>query len=201
MQDFIIVSAYTKETPYELIIKNLEDDCKKINLPFDFLAYASTGSWVENTMLKPKLIIELLEKNKSKFKNIVWVDADARIMSEPKYFMQLSKEQIDFSVFQMGSMSRVTSGTIFIKNKENVIKFITEWKTRCSTDLERRGDQHILRKLIKDNGYQKYKIIFKSLPYSYCYVFDDSLRKLAPNIKSIEGLPVIKHMQASRKNK
>jgi len=39
------------------------------------------------------------------------------------------------------------------------------------------------------------------LPYSYCYVFDDSLRNLAPEIPPLEGDAVIVHTQASRKNK
>lgn len=196
--NFLIFSAYTKDTNYENIIINLKNDCARLQIPFISLEYASTGSWVENTMLKPKNILDIWDTASKQFKYIIWIDADARVLSYPKYFSTLIEEDIDFSVFQMGSISRVTSGTIFIKLSDKMREFVEAWLKICQTSKERRGDQHSLRQLIASDIYQIKKIKYTSLPYSYCYVFDDTLRKLEPTIAPLTGEPVIRHEQASR---
>lgn len=200
-KDFVIVSAYTKDTNYAKIIKNLESDCLKLKIPYHFIEYNSVGVWVENTMLKPKIILSDWEELKYFYKNLIWIDADARINSYPKYFSELNDQQKDFSVFQMGSISRVTSGTIFIRLNDKMKEFVESWRDICQTTKQRLGDQQCLRELISKGIYQKLNINYKSLPYSYCYIFDDTLRKLEPKIEPLTGIPVVCHMQASRDRK
>lgn len=200
-KEFVIVSAYTKKTNYENIIKNLEQDCKKFEVPFHKIGYESTGSWVENTMLKPKIILQDWDELSYFYKNLIWIDADARLTKYPKYFSELESEGRDFSIFQMGSFHRVTSGTIFIRLNEKMKSFVSQWENKCKTTTERKGDQHSLRQIIADGIYSTLMVNYKPLPYSYCYVFDDSLRKLSPSIPKLEGEPIVLHTQASRNRK
>jgi len=201
LNDFVVVSAFTKKTNYESIIKNLESDCKNLKIPYYFMGYESTGEWVENTMLKPSLILSAWGELKKSYKNLIWIDADARINSYPKYFSRLTEEERDFSVFQMGSLSRVTSGTIFIRISDKMESFVKEWNKLCQEAKNRKGDQQCLRDLIASGIYDYLKINYISLPYSYCYIFDDTLRKLEPKIEPLEEPSVICHMQASRDRK
>jgi len=194
---FRIFTYYTENTPYEQEADNLQRDCERLKIAFEKFAVPSTGEWVENTMIKPTQISVALDCFSSS--NIVWIDADARIKSYPHIFDEYENDGIDFSVFQMGSQKRVTSGTIFMRNVPKVREFIHDWRLECRQCMDRIGDQHCLRKLIKREGYKKYDIKYRSLPYSYCYIFDDSLRRLAPNIPPLEGEPVVVHTQASRK--
>jgi len=194
---FSIFTFYTKNTPYEEEAKRLTKDCMKIGVPITVLKVSSTGSWVENTMLKPKMILKALER--TDYDCLVWVDADARMQLYPYFFEKLDRDGTDFSVFQMGSKSRVTSGTIFMRNNDKVKEFVSQWMHVAEKSKERLGDQHALRHLIKKCGYKKFNIKYKPLPYTYCYIFDDSLRHLAPNIKPLNGPAVILHTQASRK--
>jgi hypothetical protein len=195
---FVIFTAFTKNTNYENIAKTLQQDCRSLQVPFYSLGYDSKDSWVENTMVKPKLILDAWDKLEENFYNLVWIDADARLEGYPKYFKELSDNEIDFSVFQMGAESRVTSGTIFIRLNSKMKEFVSRWNQLCETDKERKGDQHCLRKIIASGIYRQLGVGHKSLPYSYCYIFDDTLRKLAKNIKPLKEKPIIKHMQASR---
>ena len=196
---FEVFTFYTTNTPYEAEAELLQQDCKRLNIPFRKAATTSTGRWVENTMLKPSIILSELLRAKDEFDCIVWVDADARINSYPQVFADYDKEGIDFSVFQMGSRSRITSGTIFMRNNSSVQNFLRDWCTECYMSEERLGDQHSLRSLIRKKGYERYNINYKALPYSYCYIFDDSLRLLSPEIPPLKSDPVIVHTQASRK--
>jgi hypothetical protein len=152
-------------------------------------------------MVKPKIILQDWEELSYFYNNLIWIDADARLNSYPKYFSELSLEEIDFSVFQMGSIARVTSGTIFIKLSPKMKSFVSEWEIACRNSKERKGDQHCLRKLIEGGTYKRLGIKYKSLPYSYCFIFDDTLRKLEPSIPQLKEDPVITHEQASRNRK
>jgi len=198
--NFRLLSYYTQNTLYEEEIQKLRNDCKQLSVPLTITSTMSVGSWVENTMRKPYMILRAWDEIPTKA--IVWVDADARIKKYPSYFDELYLDNIDFSVFQMGSQSRITSGTIYMKKSPHVKKFIERWWELCQIDKERLGDQHTLRKLIKNEGYAKYNIKYRPLPYEYCYIYDDSLRKLAPNINPILNEDVVVlHTQASRKVK
>lgn len=196
---FTIFSFYTISTPYSREIQNLQKDCKNLSIPFMKVGTQPTGKWVENTMLKPSLILKAMDKCKTEV--LVWVDADARIKSYPTFFDELEKEKIDFSVFQMGSQSRITSGTIFMRVCPKIRTLLEAWAWMCKTSKERLGDQHELRKVIKRGAYKQIGLKYKALPYSYCFIFDDSLRNLSPSISPLEGDPVILHTQASRRYK
>jgi len=194
---FCIFTYYTKNTPYVQEAKKLQKDCKKLGVPFVKASVNPQGSWVENTMIKPKVILKALQT--TKYDCLVWIDADGRLKSYPSLFDKFDKNGVNFGVFQMGSKSRITSGTIFMRNNNRVRAFVQDWEELCRISHERLGDQHCLRALIDMNGYKIYKIKYKPLPYSYCYIYDDSLRQLAPKIPKLEGEPVILHTQASRK--
>ena len=194
---FNIFTYYTKNTPYKEEALSLKKDCKQFGVPFSCAVVKSQGKWVENTMIKPKIILKGLSS--SKHDCMIWIDADARLKSYPSLFDKLDQLGVDFAVFQMGSKSRITSGTIFMRNNKRVKAFIKDWMLLCKNTTIRLGDQHCLRDLINMGGYNTHKIVYKPLPYSYCFIFDDSLRQLAPHIPPLQGNPVVVHTQASRR--
>jgi hypothetical protein len=201
MSSFIIVSAYTTGTLYENEVKNLEKDCKKLSIPFYAHAYESTGSWVENTMKKPSILLECMDKLQDKYPTMVWVDADARINEYPSLFEEFDITGVDFSVLQIGGISRVLSGTVFMRLNQKIKILLYEWEKQCLTSSERLGDQKALRDIITNQFYSFLGIFFKSLPYSYCYIFDDTVRKISSSVPPLSGEPIIVHTQASRRAK
>ena len=87
--DYVCVAFYTRNTPYAEMIQDLEADCIKFNIPYKFKAYDSTGSWVQNAGLKPLFLLEMLD---TLSRNILYVDADARIRQRPILFDNFSNE-------------------------------------------------------------------------------------------------------------
>lgn len=197
--NFCIFSFYTKDTPYEDEIQILESSCRNLKVPFFKRSIGSSGKWVNNTMYKPQLILEFMEQ--TKYESIVWIDADGILKSYPQLFLQYLSDKVDLSVFRMGSQSRVTSGTIYLSNNDRVKSFVDIWKTFCEKTTKPLGDQDCLRRILKKGYDKKFELKREDLPYSYCYVFDDSLRTIAPNIDPLDTSPVIIHNQASRRFK
>jgi hypothetical protein len=197
--NFCVFSFYTENTPYEDEIHILETSCRNLKIPFQKSSIPSSGKWVNNTMHKPKLILEFMEK--TKYDAVVWVDADGVFKEYPQLFVQYLSDKVDFAVFRMGSRYRVTSGTIYLANNDRVKSFVNTWKEFCEGTKKPLGDQACLRKIIKKGYVSEYQLKREDLPYSYCYVFDDSLRMLSDEIEPLQTSPVIIHNQASRRFK
>jgi hypothetical protein len=195
--NYTVFSTYTPKSIYEKDAHTLKLSCKKFNVPCVILPQKDTKIWVENTMMKPSNILSFMEH--TDVEAVWWLDADAELLNHPQFFWCVLEEK-DFAVFSMGSRSRVCSGTLGFKNTPKVRDFVTEWAEECEKCKDRIGDQHCLRKLIKNGGYERHKICRSSLPYSYCYVFDGSLEKLQPKLKKPEKIVVL-HKQSSRKAK
>lgn len=197
--NFCVFSFYTKDTPYEDEIRILEASCKNLKVPFAKRSIGTSGKWVNNTMFKPQLILEFMEQ--TKYEAVIWIDADGVVKQYPQLFLQYLSDKVDFSVFRMGSRSRVTSGTIYLANNDRVKSFVSKWQEFCEKTKQPLGDQDCLRRIIKKGYVSEFELHREDLPYSYCYVFDDSLRMMSNEIPPLETSPVIIHNQASRRFK
>ena len=79
----IIVSYYTKNTPYEDVMKqHLLASLKKWNLKYDVEAIGDFGNWQQNTHYKAKFIKRKLLQHK---KPVVLIDEDAKIKKSARW--------------------------------------------------------------------------------------------------------------------
>ena len=172
---------YTEDTPYEEEVHKLQDSARKLALPITITGVPSKGKWELNCGIKPQFILTCLEAFPDD--DIVYVDADARIMQYPAIFDTLD---CDIAVhYREGT--ELLSGTIFIKNNERVKRLIADWIiAQQASPLM--WDQKVLQQLLDDNP----DLNVAELPATYCQIFD---------IMKDAGDPVILHTQASRINR
>jgi hypothetical protein len=193
---FKIVSFYTVGNYYEKVVQEkLIPSLQQLNLEFDIVKVADRGSWLANISYKPSVILETLNKNKSK--NIVYLDADASVECYPDLFDVIPEEYdigfhlLDHSKWynKKSDKKEVFNGTIFFRNNDKVISFVMEWRKKCF-DITIGEHQWFERLINKTNIVKCYH-----LPLEYSYIFSlPGNRK--PFIK-VEK-PVIVHYQASR---
>lgn len=176
-----IVAFYTKNTPYEEEIKNLESSINNLGLTYHLEEYEGQGSWVLNCGLKSTFIWEMLHKFPDE--DLLYVDADAIIHKRPQ--ASVMQGDICAHVCEGGEL---LSGTIFFKNNERTKKLVREWITKQKKDPNK-WDQKTLQEVIAVHG-PRIGIIFKELPPTYTKIFDQDW-----------GEPVIEHHQASRKHR
>ena len=181
---------------YENYFSILQESIKNFNLPFcGFELKSKTNSyvWEYITQLKPFVLLYILNKFK---KNIVWIDADAKIEKLPIYFLDVNNNiSVNYNFNKFYRKSELLSGTIFFKYSEISISILDDWikkteeinnnKIINKKDL---WDQYILQKVLEN--YKKY---IDELPKEYISIFDH------PDFKNLDW--VISHWQGSRQLK
>lgn len=183
-RSFIVSAFYTKDTPYEGEARKLKKTCKKFNIPYDIVGIPQQQNWEANCAQKPRIIKEALLRHEDK--NIVYLDADARIMRDPVLFDVFAG---DVGVHYLFG-KELLSGTIFLKNTNSVFNLVTLWEL-VQQEAEGTWDQIVLQDVLREFG-SRLGIRLKTLPANYCQIED---------IMAHAGRPVIKHTQASRRLK
>lgn len=192
----LVISFYTLQTPYELEVKKLKNSCEKYGIEAEIVGVESTGSWEKNCALKPLFI---LEKLRQLGRPVLWVDADAVFKQRPDFN---EFEGCDLSVrmnefLPKEHASRISSGTIFVRNNAAGITILEEWCQETEKVLQHKErtlefwDQMTLRDVLNRNA----SLRFFPLPLKYAKIFDFD------DLFISEKEVVIEHFQASRRHK
>lgn len=170
------MTCHTRDNYYTNFAKTLEQDFIKYDLPYLLVPYTGTNSWHQNTHMKPRLIKQVLESTKE---SVVFLDADARILKEPKLFYELEESDIEMAGYKNNGY--LCSGTLYFKYTPNVLKLLDLWIKAC----DKNGDTQDDTLFDKNNLYNHVK--FVPLPVEYCSV----------STMTITWNPVISHSRAS----
>ena len=198
--NFTIVTFVTENTPYvDVYYKYLFPSVQKFNLPIITKFVPNRNSWLKNVAYKPEIILELLEEG---IDNIVFLDADAEIISYPELFDTIPKEYdiavhfLNWFLFYGHSPGKkeLLSGSLYLRNNDKVKALVKDWLLNVQRNLnvwEQQILEEVLQKLHKD-------INIYELPISYCWIKTLPNGNL-PRIKCDN--PFIIHHQTSRKLK
>jgi len=186
-KEFIIVSYYTKGTPYQAEAERLKATMEIFDdVPFRIMEVGNRGSWQQNTHYKAKFIRQMMD-TLDVYKYIIWVDADAMIHRRPELFWKLKGDVVvHFRNWKHGRNELLT-GTIAFRNCEKCKELVDEW---IEVNRQNKGtwEQRNLQRVINRN---RFMLDVQELPVSYCCIFDDQNRHKIN--------PVIEHFQASRR--
>ena len=164
--NFLIVSFFTINTPYENEADVLINSLDKFDLPFHVEGVSNKGSWLANCAFKPAFCKEMLIKNGVP---IIWVDCDAEILKYPKLFHELSDYDIACHRFtRKTGRTELLSGTLYFNNTDASIELLTKCEMSCNNNPER-WDQRSLEEVVV--GSKSIKVF--DLPQSYVNIFDD----------------------------
>jgi len=197
--EFILVSFYTKNTPYEHVMREyLGKSLQQYDIPSVIYAVESQGKWMKNVAMKPEYILLALHDYPGV--NLVFIDADATLERYPTLFQEMPAEAdlavhyLDKNAWYQNTYTpqyELLTGTMWFRNSEKVKRLVQLWlrDAQMSGIVEQRCLQHILEK--EQGAYNIYK-----LPLSYCYMA--SLPDGRDPLVKVEH-PVITHYQLSRK--
>jgi hypothetical protein len=189
----LVVSYYTKNTPYQLEVMALIASCNEHGIEAEIEGIPSAGSWELNCAIKPFFIRKkLLEKRRP----IFWVDADAIFRKKPDFSSMFHS---DLALREMKRFSddrrfKYASGSLFFNYTPRGIEFVDKWCEYCQQKIDGKENLEFLDQVslvdLLERGEQ---VRVFSLPISYAKIFDVDAQEIDP--KEI----VIEHYQASRR--
>lgn len=189
----VIVSYYTKNTPYEKEVEGLINSCKEFGIEYCIEGIASKGSWEANCAMKPNFI---REKFKELQRPLLWVDADA-VFLQPIKFEEFMFADLSFLQYENHKDPRfsVNAATVYINATDRGLEALNLWCEYSEKiwQLEKKclpfQDQVSLYFMTFSHPH----LSIAKLPVQYCKIFDQNLAGIDP--KEI----VIEQRQASRR--
>lgn len=187
------ITFYTRgfyETVYN---KYLKPSAEAVGV--DIRAYVEHNytDWALNTKTKAKVILRALNE----WDEIVWLDADATLVSYPTLLENIPKEY-DMALFYLdwfkqwrgeeGNAKReLVNSVMVLRNTEKTMSVINEWIS--NNDVERGCDQDVLTRIVE----RRTDLNIYRLPDPYCAIIDFT-GKVPDYVKD----PVIIQNQISR---
>lgn len=175
----IITSFYT--APYRSQVDTLIKSLQKFRLIYDVQEIKSRGNWKANCLYRSTFLIDMMEKYND---DVVWLDADAEIMSHPSLLYSIP-QHIDLAFYNREGREFLL-GTSYWKNSPLVKYLLMEWISICDPRSAAISQKDFMR-LFQSKYVGKLEV--QLLPESYCHIFD----------KPSQETPVIVHHQASRR--
>lgn len=180
----VIVSFYTKGTPYEDDARRLIASCKALGLAHEVVGVPQQGPWVAMCAFKARFVSEAYYRIG---KPILWVDADAVIHRRPEL---LAGASADFAVHRAGGW-QFNSATVFFNQTPEAEDLLARWRRRCQDEPGVWDQVHL--DLAWEDAVRDRPLRTLWLPQSYAKIFDWPAEE--------PGEPVIEQFQASRRTK
>ena len=203
----LVVSYYTKGTPYEEEVKSLRESCEKFGIEYHIEGVESRGSWGRNCAYKPYFMKKMMQQFS---RPLLWVDADAVFLKplvfEECMFSDLAvlqfKEKKDATFHSTSEgvcvhPADVASGTVYVNTTEGGLEGLDLWCYYADKIVEAEGPYITLIEQISLQFvlFAETSIHIAKLPMAYCKIFDKEEEGLLPSDV------VIEQRQASRRFK
>jgi len=173
MSNPIVISYYTKNTPYEEEVRGLVSSLKKFGLEHDIVPVDPQGTWQKNTRIKAGFIGKMIRKHRGK--SLLWMDADSVMVNKPALIGLIDTDAAFYFRTTGGRVPRIRedceliSASMFFRANERTLLLTEMWieaNRRNERDLEQHNLQGILPEWRRMGG------TLSLLPQAYCKIFD-----------------------------
>lgn len=184
-----VISYYSPR--YATYANQLRESCRRWNIDSEIVPVKEFRSWWHGVTAKPKFIAHQLELF-SAYDGVLWVDADAYFV-RPAPFGDI-KGDVAACRFQWspGHRLEILTGSIFFANNSRVKALLVDWERETAKHTASdTPEQDSLIPLLKA---WKHTVVFEPLSNEWAWIDDERFESQFP-----QGIPIIKHQQASRK--
>lgn len=167
MQAPLVVSFYTKNTPYAEKKDLLQESCKQFDIPCEITGVPNRGSWSKNCCYKPIFIREKLKEHK---RPLIWTDIDSLFLQKPVFFDSCSKEFAIHSDSKAINKSKTPSGTLYLRPTESVFRLLDLWEEFCQKALK--TENRVVDDICLQEVFSQYPnlVDWENLPKSYMFM-------------------------------
>lgn len=196
----VVSGFYTTDTDYCGLAKVMEKSARAFGFSTQLYGTQNTGSWENNCLQKPKMIIKALDDNSDR--GVLFMDADSVIKKYPYAFDELGDCEFAACIFDWDKVPgsnrkgrELSSAVLYAKDCKNTRDLLERWYEKAMlaiTNDTKVWDQKILQEVVYEMIEKRKTFKFKELPMDHDQIFD-SMSGL--------GAPVIVQNQASRTQK
>lgn len=190
---YVIISYYTRGTPYEKEVENLRESLERFDLSYEIYEVPSRGSWIKNVQINEEIILRAMDAFPGKA--IVSLDADSVVQKYPALFETLDCDfAAHYHIWSRGNRKELFCSTMYFRNCGLTREFLNDCIERyrqCPTTRQQPNMMSVFEGKWGNRVWRK-ELKFTNLPPQYCKIFD-----LMGEIK----YPVIEQFQASRRFK
>lgn len=157
-----VISFYTKTWEYVKHANRLKQECESLKLDYHIVEKEDTGSWLGNTRLKPKFILDSITTLK---RPVLWIDVDGSILRTP---IEL---QLPFNYDFLGIHQRIGPkrtwhvGTMVFNYTPKMLKLLQAW-VDVANDTTSGTDEASFESVWQSN-LNSMNLFGKELPLSY----------------------------------
>jgi len=197
----LVVSYYSKKTPYEKEAEKLINSCKRFNIEHHVEGIEDRGSWKENCAYKPYF---MKKKMKEFQRPLLWVDADAVFLqglkfeefmfSDLVFYYDLNIKDARFAAF---------AGTVYINATAGGHESLDLWCHFSDEIIKKTGEPtpYLDQVSLYFAILSKPSFNYAELPVIYAKVFDRHIHGLDPSEVVIEHNQVSRRLIISNKKK
>ncbi len=180
MSDFVVCAFYTPN--YRDDVERLEISLKAFGHEYHLQEFERLPTWEQNTGIKPKFLLECLERFEGK--DVLYLDADAFIRRRMDGFDEFEGD-IGIHFNEKGGSHSIRTGTIYLRNNPRTHQFMRDW-IEAQTQNLKYNDQDSFEVAYKK---RQQDVQFFNLPVAYVKIYDRD------NVKAY-----VEHFQASRRS-
>lgn len=181
-KDPVVLSYFTKGTPYEREAEALRISCEKAGLEYRIEGIAPFGTWAEHTCYKPVYIYEKIKELK---RAVLWIDADAEIVKKPSFDFECDIAVRAYDHYPPDHPYHILAGTVYINYTPKGLEILQLWAERCKEGVAA-GHFTVDQQVLAFIFFEK-KIPFYRLAPGYTAIFEEEMEE-----------KFIVHYQASR---
>ena len=143
----IYVNYFTGNNIYKKYANNLINSLNEFNLSYYIIEIDSSNyKWSDLILFKPNILLEVL--NLYPTKNVIWIDADAKINKYPHIFNNINKSIAVTCRGKNLKCLNLWSCVIFFKNDNISKKIIHDWNIESKRINHKFTDQIALKNII-----------------------------------------------------
>ena len=176
----ILLSAYTEEYAHQA--SRLLASCNKQGVSNAMCSMQTHGSWLQNVLQKPRIMLRMLAKVNDP--RVMWLDADAVVLRNPSAYFDEPWEHLSASVrepraneemqnWSKGKTYAVRAGTIFMRKSDLTMAVIEAWADLCDEAKENGEGRsvflHGLEPMLWD-ACVRFGVEVTDLPREYWYI-------------------------------
>jgi hypothetical protein len=185
-----LIVSFATPGPYQQEMSRLAESCRKFDVDIETHTMPEQGLWRYNAAMKPAFLLQRMDDHPAR--PIVWVDADAQVVSKPVFFDELWENKFDVAAFHKIRKRGVRSGTVWLAPHRVTRRLVELW-AQLTAENHGKKDHMTLTWAVHR---MKDELKIGRLPEGYCHIARTRSRVLGG-----DGNPVIIHHQASRQLK